>query len=80
MFKEFWKSCGWLGKIATIISIIIVVFAHIFSIYCLIDAEWVAAISIVSPILPRIFLVLMLIACVALDMMLITARWFGDAL
>ena len=80
MLKEIWEDCSLLGKIATIISIIVIIFAHIFSIYCLIDAEWVAAISTASPILPRIFLVVMLIACVALDTMLIVVKWFGDAL
>ena len=80
MLKEIWEDCSCLGKIVTIISIIVIIFAHIFSIYCLIDAEWVAAISIVSPILPRILLVLLLIFCVAFDMLLIIVRWFGDAL
>lgn len=78
MFKDFWESCNVLQKIVAIFYIVMVIGAHILSIYGLIDANWVEANSAIIPIITRILLVALLIACIIFDMIVITTSWFLD--
>ena len=78
MFKDFWESCNVLQKIVAIFYIIMIIGAHILSIYGLIDANWVEANSAITPIITRILFVLLLIACIAFDMLTIVTSWFLD--
>lgn len=78
MFKDFWESCNVLQKIVAIFYIIMVIGAHIVSIYGLIDANWVEVNSTIAPTITRILLVVLLIACIIFDTIVITTSWLLD--
>lgn len=78
MLKDVWKECNVWQRIMAIVYLIGVIAAHVFAIYGLIDVDWITSPAVISPILGRIFLVLLLIACIAFDMLIIVANWFLD--
>ena len=78
MLKDIWKECNVWQRIMAIVYLIGVIGAHVLAIYGLIDANWVTETAAISPILVRIFLVILLIACIAFDMLIIITSWFLD--
>lgn len=75
MLKDIWKECNVWQRIMAIVYLIGVIAAHVFAIYGLVDADWITGTAAIPA---RIFLVLLLIACIAFDMLIIVTSWFLD--